>query len=57
MAAPSRLLVQGTPDDDFLVAPFQPSRLVGGAGDDILIDSPGSDSLYPGEGPTVFTAA
>ncbi|WP_236207631.1 calcium-binding protein [Pseudomonas tohonis] len=50
MAAPSRLLVQGTPDDDFLVAPFQPSRLVGGAGDDILIDSPGSDSLYPGEG-------
>ena len=31
----SRLLVQGTPADDLLVAHPQPSRLVGGAGNDV----------------------
>ena len=50
MDTPSRLLVQGTSGNDLLVAPPQPSRLVGGAGDDILIDGPGSDAFYPGEG-------
>ncbi|WP_252271947.1 calcium-binding protein [Pseudomonas subflava] len=50
MDTPSRLLVQGTSGDDLLVAPAQPTRLVGGAGNDILIDSPGSDAFYPGAG-------
>ena len=50
MDTPSRLLVQGTSGDDLLVAPPQPSRLVGGAGNDILIDGPGSDAFYGNEG-------
>ncbi|WP_052081072.1 calcium-binding protein [Pseudomonas sp. ML96] len=50
MAVPSRVTVPGTSANDLLVAPAEPSRLVGGAGDDILIDSAGSDALVGGAG-------
>lgn len=46
----SRLLVQGSSNDDLLVAHPEPSRLVGGEGNDVLIDGPGSDSLLGGGG-------
>ena len=35
---------------DLLVAHPEPSRLLGGDGDDVLIDGPGSDSLVGGAG-------
>lgn len=50
MAIPSRVPVQGTVGDDLLVAPVQPARLIGGGGDDILLDGPGSDALYGNQG-------
>lgn len=46
----SRLLVQGSSSADLLVAPPEPSRLVGADGNDVLIDGPGSDSLLGGSG-------
>ncbi len=50
MAVPSRVLVPGTPGNDLLVAHPEPSRRLGGDGDDVLIDGPGSDSLVGGAG-------
>jgi Ca2+-binding RTX toxin-like protein len=50
MAAPTRVLVQGTSGNDLLVARPQPSLLQGEDGDDVLIDGPGSDSLHGGAG-------
>ncbi len=50
MAAPTRVLVQGTSGNDLLVARLQPSLLQGEDGDDVLIDGPGSDSLHGGGG-------
>lgn len=43
--AVSRLLINGTPGDDLLVAQPSPSRMLAGGGNDILLDGPGSDLL------------